>query len=67
MDDDEPTSPSEATLSRDRIFQLRLRIERAARQHPIDVPALKAQLSGEMNRLRRLTKSISPHASDNGC
>jgi hypothetical protein len=56
MDDDEPASPSEAALSRDRIFQLRLQIERAARQHPTDVPALKTQLSGEMNRLRRLTK-----------
>jgi hypothetical protein len=56
MDDDEPASPSEAALARDRIFQLRLQIERAARLHPTDVPALKAQLSGEMNRLRHLTK-----------
>ena len=44
-EDDEPTLPSQTVLARDRIFQLRLQIEKAAREHPTAVSALKRQLS----------------------
>lgn len=54
---DEPALPSQAVLARDRIFRLRLQIEKAAREHPRDVPALKTRLSHEMKRLHRLSKA----------
>jgi hypothetical protein len=56
-DDYEPALPSQAALARDRIFQLRLQIEKARREHPTDVPALMRLLSGETNRLRRVSKA----------
>ena len=56
-EDDEPTLPSQTMLARDRIFQLRLQIEKAAREHPTDVSALKRQLSEEMNRFSRMSKA----------
>ena len=55
-DDDEVDLPSPAVLARDRIFQLRLQLEQAARKHPTDVPALKRRLSEEMNRFNRMSK-----------